>query len=87
MALFGILCSRGEIRWQIQELCGGKGIDATCFDETTGTQLRVELKFVLSRGSWNRNVDEIDYVVCWLNRWSDFPKPVIALRDFLRCLP
>lgn len=84
VALFGILCSQGKIGWQIVELRGGKGIDATCYDNETGQHIRVELKKTLTRASWNHSINEIDYVVCWENRWPDFPKPVIALRDVVR---
>ncbi len=84
VALFGILCAEGKIEWQIVELRGGKGIDATCYDHKTGKHITVELKKTLSRASWNHNIDEIDYVVCWENRWPDFPKPVIVLRDLVR---
>jgi hypothetical protein len=84
VALFGILCSQGRIGWQILELRGGKGIDITCFDHAMGREIRVELKHTLSRGSWNHKIEEVDYVVCWLNRWSDFPKPVIVLNDLLK---
>ena len=79
VALFAILCSNRTVPWQILELRGGKGIDATCFDESTGQELRVELKFRLSRTSWNHRIEDLDYVVCWENRWPDFPKPVVEL--------
>jgi hypothetical protein len=83
VALFAVLCSTGTIQWQILELRGGKGIDSTCFDHVMQREIRVELKFLLSRGSWNHRAEEIDYVVCWENRWFDFPKPVIVLRELL----
>lgn len=79
VALFAILCSNRTLPWQILELRGGKGIDATCFDESTGQEIRVELKFRLSRASWNHQIEDLDYVVCWENRWPDFPKPVVEL--------
>jgi hypothetical protein len=84
VALFGILCSQGRIGWQILELRGGKGIDITCFDHTMSREIRVELKHILYRGSWNHKVDDIDYVVCWLNRWPQFPKPVIVLSELFK---
>jgi len=84
VALFGILCSQGRIGWQILELRGGKGIDVTCFDHAMDREIRVELKHTLSRGSWNHKIEEIDYVVCWLNRWPDFPKPVVVLNELLK---
>jgi hypothetical protein len=83
VALFAILCATGTIQWQVLELRGGKGIDLTCFDHVMQKEIRVELKYLLSRGSWNHKVEDIDYVVCWENRWLDFPKPVIVLRDLL----
>jgi hypothetical protein len=79
VCLFGILCSRGNIKWQILELRGGKGIDATCYDYHAHREIRVEVKHTLSRGSWNHPLEAIDYIVCWKNRWPDFPKPVVEL--------
>ena len=84
VALFGILCSQGRIGWQVLELRGGKGIDITCFDHAMGREIRVELKHTLSRGSWNHKIEDIDYVVCWLNRWPGFPKPVVVLSELLK---
>jgi hypothetical protein len=84
VALFGILCSKGVIGWQILELRGGKGIDTTCFDHVMQREIHVELKHILSRATWNHKIEDIDYAVCWENRWPDFPKPVIVLRDLLR---
>ncbi|GEM_PF-3205661 len=84
VALFGILCAQGKIDWQIVELRGGKGIDATCYDNKTGQHITVELKKTLRRASWNHSIDDIDYLVCWENRWPEFPKPVIALRDLVK---
>lgn len=80
IALFAILCAKGIIPCQITELNRGKGIDATCYDEMHHKELKVELKHTLSRSSWNYSVDSLDYVVCWENRWRDFPKPVYDLR-------
>lgn len=79
VALFAILCSQGRTGWQILELNSGKGIDATCYDARTHREIRVELKYNLSRAGWNHPIEDIDYVVCWENRWLDFPKPVIEL--------
>lgn len=84
IALFAILCSKGIIPWQIVDLNGGKGIDSVCFDENSHREIRVELKHLLSKAGWNHNIDDIDYVVCWENRWPDFPKPVIELCKYLR---
>lgn len=83
VALFAILCATRRINWQIVEINGGKGIDVKCFDHGTGKEIVVELKHVFSRSNWNHSVDEIDYVVCWENRWKDFLKPVIELRKIL----
>lgn len=83
VALFAILCSQRRIEWQILDVNSGKGIDTTCYDDAAGREIRVELKHTLSRGSWNHPIEDIDYVVCWENRWRDFPKPVIELRELL----
>lgn len=85
VALLAILCSQGRIGWQILDLNRGKGIDATCYDSATHKEIQVELKHTLSRGSWNHPIEEIDYVVCWENRWPDFPKPVTELKTLLKC--
>jgi len=84
LALFTILCSEHILPWQILDLSAGKGIDATCFDETEKKEIQVELKYILSKGSWNHPIDDLDYVVCWESRWPDFPKPVIELRKLIR---
>lgn len=84
VALFAILCYLGKINWQILEMRGGKGIDTTCFDHNNQKEIRVELKHTHSKANWNHKLDEIDYVVCWENRWLDFPKPVIILKDILQ---
>lgn len=84
VALFAILCSRGYIGWKILDLRGGKGIDAICYDSETKKELQVELKYSLSRATWNHSIGDVDYVVCWLNRWPDFQKPVIELSSFVR---
>jgi len=84
LALFTILCSEHILPWQILDLCAGKGIDATCFDETEKREIQVELKYILSKGSWNHPLDDLDYVVCWENRWPDFPKPVIEISKLIR---
>ena len=83
VCLFGILCSQGYIKWQILELKGGKGIDATCYDNAAHREIRVEVKHTLSRGGWNHRIEDIDYVVCWKNRWPDFPKPVVELSSLI----
>lgn len=83
VALFAILCATGAIGWEIVEMRGGKGIDVTCFDHVMQRELTVELKFLLSRGTWNHRVEDLDHVVCWENRWLDFPKPVVVLNDLL----
>ena len=83
-ALFGILCSKGTIGWQILEMRGSKGIDVTCYDEVMEKNIRVELKHTLSKGSWNHKIEDLDFVVCWENRWPDFPKPVLVLSDLIK---
>ena len=83
VALFAVLCATRRINWQIVELNSGKGTDVRCFDHNTGKEIVVELKYVFSRASWNHFAEDIDYVVCWENRWKDFPKPVIELRNIL----
>lgn len=83
LAIFAILCSKRILPWQILDLCGGKGIDAVCFDEERNAEIHVELKYRLSKTSWNHSIDDLDYVVCWENRWKDFPKPVIELSKLL----
>lgn len=84
VGLFAILCSQGKIRWQILEMRGGKGIDITCYDEVAEKTIRVELKYALSKGSWNHKIEDVDYVVCWENRWPDFPKPVLILSELVK---
>jgi len=84
LALFTILCSEHILPWQILDISAGKGIDATCFDETENKEIQVELKYILSKGSWNHPFDDLDYVVCWENRWPDFPKPVIEIGKLIR---
>jgi hypothetical protein len=81
VGLFAVLCSQGRIHWQILEMRGGKGIDITCYDEDAHKMKRVELKYALSKGSWNHRIEDVDYVVCWENRWPDFPKPVLILSE------
>jgi hypothetical protein len=82
VALFAVACAKHLLNWSILDL-SAKGIDARCFDHDSGKEIRVELKYLLSRASWNHAVDELDYVVCWENRWPDFPKPVLALKELL----
>jgi len=84
LALFTILCSEHILPWQILDISAGKGIDATCFDETQNKEIQVELKYILSKGSWNHPFADLDYVVCWENRWQDFPKPVIEIGKLIR---
>ena len=84
IALFSILCGQGIIPWQIIDLNSGKGIDAVCYDDQQHQELRVELKHTLSRSNWNHPFDSFDYLVCWENRWRDFPKPVIELKDLIK---
>jgi hypothetical protein len=83
LALLAILCSRGDIKWQILDL-SANGIDAICYDDYEKREIRVELKCLLSKGSWNHRLDDLDCVVCWENRWRDFPKPVVELSSLIR---
>lgn len=83
-SLLGILCSKGTIRWQILEMRGSKEIDITCYDEVMEKSIRVELKYTLSKGSWNHRIEDLDFVVCWENRWPDFPKPVLVLSELIK---
>ena len=87
LALFAILCEKHILPWQILDISAGKGIDATCFDETENKEIQVELKYILSKGSWNHPFNELDYVVCWENRWLDFPKPVIEICKLIKHNP
>jgi len=84
IALFSILCAKEIIPWQILELNKGKGIDVTCYDDQKKCEFKVELKYILSRSNWNHPFDSFDRVVCWENRWRDFPKPVLELRSLLQ---
>lgn len=84
LAIFAILCSKRILPWQILDLCGGKGIDAVCYDEERNAEIHVELKYRLSKTNWNHSIDDLDYVVCWENKWKDFPKPVIELSELLK---
>ena len=84
IALFAILCNRGIVPWQILDLNSGKGVDAVCYNETNGRELRVEFKLDLVERNWNHRTDDVDVVVCWQNKWQDFPKEVIELSRLLR---
>lgn len=84
LALFAILCTQGILPWQILDISAGKGIDVTCFDESQNKEIQVELKYLLSKGSWNHPLEQLDYVVCWENRWPNFPKPVIELSRLIK---
>ena len=84
LAFFAIFCSERILPWQILDISAGKGIDATCFDENENKEIQVELKYILSKGSWNHPLEDLDYVVCWENRWPDFPKPVIEIGKIMR---
>jgi hypothetical protein len=83
IALFAILCAQGVLRWQIIDLNGCKGIDCICYDEETSKEIKVELKYLLTRSGWNHPIEDVDYVVCWESRWNDFPKPVFELKKFV----
>ena len=79
IALFAILCSHGKLPYQIVGATGGEGVDSVCWDEQEGRHVNVEFKYVLSRGTWNHALDQVDLVVCWRSNWANFPKPVIEL--------
>jgi hypothetical protein len=81
IAIFAILCHKHIINWQILDL-NSNGIDAVCYDYDSNKEIIVELKLVLSKGSWNHDITKVDYVVCWKNSWHDFPKPVIELNKY-----
>jgi len=83
VALFAVLCSQGVLRWQILDLNSSKGIDCICYDEESGKEIHVELKYLLTRSGWNHPIEEVDYVVCWESRWPDFPKPVFELKKYI----
>lgn len=82
IALFAILCSRRVINWQILDLTS-KGIDAICYIESERKEIMVEFKNILSKAGWNHSFDDLDYLVCWENRWEDFPKPVIEVKKLI----
>lgn len=82
LAIFSILCSKHIFPWQILDI-STNGIDIICYDENEAKEIKVELKYILSRGSWNHNMDDLDYLVCWENRWNDFPKEVIELSKLI----
>jgi hypothetical protein len=83
VALFAVLCSKGIIPWQILTLNSSKGIDSICYDDRSQKEIRVELKYILSKAAWNHSFDSFDYLVCWERRWKDFPKPVLELKELL----
>ena len=84
IALFAILCHKGDLKLQIVETNDGKGIDSICYDDENECEIRIEFKFILSKPEWNHDTSELDIVVCWENRWREFPKPVIELKSFLK---
>jgi hypothetical protein len=86
VALFAILCARGELGehdWSILELRQGKGIDTTCYDHKLNREIPVELKYKLSKAVWDKRTEDVDFVVCWESAWPDFPRPVVILRELL----
>ena len=88
--MFAILCARRELgdhEWSILELRQCKGIDATCYDHKSDREIRVELKYRLSKAVWDKRTEDVDYVVCWESAWPDFPKPVVVLRELLHGQP
>ncbi|MGA2669666.1 MAG: hypothetical protein ABSF32_12260 [Ignavibacteria bacterium] len=82
-ALFAVLCSKYLIPWQVVELNYGTGIDCICYHSSKKYEIRVEFKFVHNKSNWNHDISTLDYVVCWENKWKDFPKPVLELKSLL----
>ena len=88
VAIFAILCAQAALPLEITDINGGKGIDATCYNHDRQADIRVEFKYRLSRHTWNHKTDEIDLVVCWENRWPEFPKEkILILKDWLARSP
>ena len=59
-ALFAVLCALGKLAghdWEILELRGGKGVDATCYDHTENREVRIELKYQLAKSGWNHKIE------------------------------
>jgi hypothetical protein len=83
VALFSILCATGTIDWGILDITSSRSPDATCYDYQRQTEIAVEFEHTLRKSTWHHDIDEIDCVVCWENRWSDFPKDVIELKKLI----
>jgi len=83
IALFAILCSKGILPMQITQLNSSKGIDGIYWDDNKKQEVKFELKFRLSKASWNHPFDSFDVLICWEKRWKDFPKGVIELKEVL----
>ena len=84
IALFAILCSTKYLPYEILELNGGKGVDGILYDSNLNKELLFELKYILSKGSWNHSFDSFDILICWESKWLDFPKPVLKLKDVIK---
>lgn len=84
IALFAICCALGDLPYQILDITGGEGIDSVCFDHTHNKELRVEFKLHLSKNTWNHDLNSLDMVVCWKNRWPEFPKKVVELCNTIK---
>lgn len=86
VAIFSILCFKGIFPWQIVDLNGGKGIDATCYDDIQRSFIKVEFKYHLAKHNFNHSLDSFDLVVCWINKWKDIEKKVIELKEVLKTI-
>jgi hypothetical protein len=84
VAMFAILCSKGKLPWEITDINGGKGLDATLYDHETHRELRVELKWVLTEYSFQHRLDDIDMIVCWESKWTKCPVRVFSLKEELK---
>jgi hypothetical protein len=83
VAIFAILCSRGRLPLQITYVTSGTGTDGVCWDEEAQEEVRVEFKKILAKSSFDKSLGSFDMLVCWENRWPDFPKRVIELKGFV----
>jgi hypothetical protein len=84
IALFAILCSHNILKFQILDVQSGEGIDSICYDDDSGKEVRIEFKLDLSENKFNHKIEDLDMVVCWKNKWLNFPKKVIELENILK---
>ena len=84
IALFAIMCVERDVPYEILELNSGKGVDGILYDLNLKKELFFELKYILSKGSWNHPFDSFDILICWESKWLDFPKPVLELKELLK---